>query len=98
MKQMHFKIMGTVTSEDKMILITVVPADMLGKLPGQTFEAQGVLMPQTIYSSANPTIQLLPESIKNRPDCIGMGAAGTITNESWYNEIKEVDDPLGIGL
>lgn len=98
MTDLYFKIIGQKSSEDKMIIVAVVPTDFFGPVP-EIFEAQGVKLSPTIYSGIFPNIRVFPDSIKDRTEELkGMGIAGIITSEQWYNKAVENKDPLGIGI
>lgn len=82
----------------KMVIMAVVPDDLLGEGLPSIFEVQAVKLVPTIYTGTYPTIKIISETIKDRPDLRGEGVAGIITGENWYNVSKEDKDVLGIHL
>lgn len=82
----------------KMVMMAVVPDDLLGEGLPSIFEVQAVKLVPTIYTGTYPTIKIISETIKDRSDLRGEGAAGIITGENWYNVSKEDKNVFGINL
>lgn len=86
-------------SNGKTILVAVVPDEFLGEGNSDIMEFQAMLPPPTIYTGTYPTLRIMPETgIDRMEDLRGMGIAGIITGESWYNQDQEESDVMGIGL
>lgn len=99
MKTIYFKFIAQRTTEDKTILVAVIPDDMLGSDLPDIVEVQAFLMPATIYTGTYPQIKINTDTIVDRTEELkGMGIGGIITSEEWYikNDIKE--DVLGISI
>lgn len=98
MKNTYFKMIGQKTSNDKMILVAVVPVDFIGEVP-DIFEVQCVKAAPNIYTGTYPTIKINTETLKDRTEnSQGAGIAGIILREEWYNQTNETEDVLGIKL
>lgn len=98
MDNTYFKMIGQRTS-GKVILMAVVDEEFLNidNLPN-IFEFQCIKMSPTIYTGTYPTIKINTETLTDRNDLKGMGAAGILTKEQWYCVNKKQKDLLGISL
>lgn len=86
------------TTEKHSILVAVIPNDMLGKMPHDISEMEVFMMPQTVFTGKYPQIKVNTDTVKPRPDLIGMGIEGILKEPIWA--IKEVTskDYMGISL
>lgn len=98
MKTEYFKAIIQKTAEGKSILVAVIPDDMLGLALPQIAEVQCFKIPATIYTGTYPQIKVNTDTVKEREDLKGMGIAGIVTTEGWYNKTIESEDFLGISL
>lgn len=99
MESIYFKCVVQKTLEGKSVLMAVIPDDMLGKDLPLIFEVQAFKMPSTIYTGTYPTIKINSETIIDRTeDLKGLGVAGILTQENWYNQTKKENDIFGISL
>lgn len=99
MKTRYFKFIAQKTTEDKTILVAVIPNDLLGENLPTIFEVQAMLLPATIYTGTYPTIKVNSDTIVDKTEEFkGQGIAGIITSAEWYNVDKEQQDQLGISL
>lgn len=98
MKTTYFKFIAQKTTENETIFVAVIPNDMLGDNLPTIIEGQAFKMPSTIYTGTYPQIKINTDTIKERKDLIGMGIAGILTSEEWYNKTNTKEDVLGISL
>ena len=99
MKNTFFKTIGYKVGYGKMILLSVVDENFMdcGDIPS-IFEVQSIKQAPTIYTGTYPTIKINLETLKERKDLKGMGAAGILTEEQWYCAEREEKDYLGISI
>ncbi len=99
MKNEYFSLICQKSTGGKMIIVAVVPDDLFGEgLPG-ICEVQAVRTVPTLYTGTYPTIRIISDTIKDRTDDLkGLGIAGIITGENWYNVSKKDDNTYGINL
>jgi len=93
----YFKMIGQKTC-GKLVLIAVVDAESLGKVP-DIFEVQCIKLPSTVYTGTYPTLKINTETIKDiTEEKKGLGVDGLITASQWYYKEKKTKDVFGIGL
>lgn len=100
MKTTYFKVYGQKSPNNKIILVSVMDADVFenGDFPDQ-FTAQGIMMPKTIYTGTYPTIKINTDTIEDRSeDLKGQGIQGVIMNEGWYSSTRKENDSMGVSL
>lgn len=99
MENLYFKAIFQKTTENKAIMVAVVPDDFICNGLPVIFEVQAVKVAPTIYTGTYPTIRLIPETIKDRTeDLKGLGISGILTQPEWFIKTVETEDQLGIGL
>lgn len=98
MKNEHFNLIGQKSVNGKMILIAVVPDDIFGDNLPSIFEVQAVRTVPNVFTGTYPTIRIIDDTLKPRPDLRGEGVAGIVTGENWFNESIEHKDIFGINF
>ena len=49
-------------------------------------------------TSSNRESTVNEETIKERPDLMGYGLSGIMTNEDWYYQVSNISDVFGLGM
>lgn len=99
MKNTYFKMIGQKTGQGKMVIVAVVDENLLGEDLPSIFEVQALKMAPTIYTGTYPQIKINSETIKDRTgDLKGMGIAGILTEDLWYEKSITEDDVFGVAL
>ena len=98
MKNEHFNMICQKAADGKMIMIAVVPDDLFGEGLPSIFQVHAIRTVPNIYTGTYPTIRVIPETIKERSDLKGIGIAGIVTGENWYNAQEEDKNEYGINI
>lgn len=88
---------GSYSKQETLLLMTVIPKSQLGDVP-DVFAMLGNMPPGSIYSGIYPKIVLDPATIVERPDLIGLSAAGIITSPVWAFKELPAQDFMGTTL
>ena len=99
MKNEYFNMICQKAPGGKMVMMAVVPDTLLGEGLPSIFEVQAIRLAPTIYTGACPTIKVLSGTIRDRTeDLKGVGVAGIITGQNWFNASEEDKNIYGINI